>query len=96
MVCWPVDFLGTRQMGPRSDFVWLQALFGALQDLLLQKVIVPVPVSEQFQGLYSNLFTFPKKEGKVGPILDLKALNCFVRVQKFRIKSIRTVVAFLH
>lgn len=30
------------------------------------------------------------------PILDLKALNCFVRVQKFLMESIRMVVASLH
>lgn len=47
-----------------------------------------------FQGFYYNLFVVPKKEG-VRPILDLKALNCFVKVQRFRMESVRSVVAAL-
>ena len=68
---------------------------GAVQDLLVRGVIVPVPSMEWFQGFYSNLFVVPKKEG-VRPILDLKALNCFVKVQKFRMESIRSVIAAIH
>lgn len=67
-----------------------------MQDLLLQRVIIPVTDAERFQGFYSNLFTVPKKEGTVCPIQDLKALNCFVRVRKFRMESIRSVVVSLH
>ena len=73
----------------------LCALQGAVLDLLAQGVVVPVPPAERFQGFYSNLFTVPRKEGKVRPILDLKALNNYVRVQKFRMESIRSVVASL-
>lgn len=69
----------------------LQAHYRAVHDLLLQGMIAPLPASERFWG-YSGLFTVPKKEGKVQPILDLKALNWFVRVQKFRMKSIQLVM----
>ena len=56
----------------------------------------PVPHRDRFRGFYSNLFTVPRKEGKVRPILDLKALNRFVRLWKFRMESLRSVVASLN
>lgn len=74
----------------------LEALFRAVLELLLQGVIVHVPVSECFHAFYSNLFMVLKKEGKVHTILDFKALNGFVRLQKLRIESIRRVVVSLH
>lgn len=70
----------------------LLALQGAVQGLLLQGVSVPVP--ERFQAFYSNLFMIPPKKGIVWPILNLEALNNYVR--KFRMESIRSVVASLH
>lgn len=71
------------------------AFFRALDALCLQGVIVPVPQAERFQGFYSNLFTVPKKDGSLRPILDLKLLNRHVRVQHFRMESLRSVVASL-
>lgn len=67
----------------------------ALDHLLSQGVIRELPVEEQGLGFYSNLFTVPKPNGDVRPILDLKALNKFLRVQSFRMESIRSVVASL-
>ena len=56
---------------------------------------MPVPSLERFRGFYSNLFVVPKKGG-VRPILDLKALNSFVKVQRFRMESVRSIMASLH
>ncbi|CAJ0964903.1 unnamed protein product [Ranitomeya imitator] len=55
-------------------------------------IIIPVPQSERFQGLYSNLFIVPKKDGTVQPILDPKLLNKSIRVQRFRMESLRSVI----
>lgn len=71
------------------------AFFGAIHALCQQGVIVPVPTSERFQGFYSNLFMVPKKNGSVRPVLDLKLLNRHVRVRKFKMESLRSVVASL-
>ena len=54
-----------------------------------------VPALERGQGFYSNLFVVPKPNGDVRPILDLKALNRFLRIRSFRMESIRSVVAAL-
>lgn len=58
-------------------------------------MIAPLPALERFLGFYSNLFTFPKKEG-VNLILYLEALNYFVKVGRFKFESLRSVVATLH
>ena len=71
------------------------ALLGAVSSLLDRGVISPVPLEDQGSGFYSNLFVVPKKEGSVRPILDLKLLNKFLRVRKFRMESLRSVIASL-
>lgn len=73
----------------------LQDLYGAAHDLLLQGLIAPIPELERFSFFYYNLFMILKKEG-VRPILDLKALNYFVKVKKLRMECIFLVVASLH
>ncbi|CAJ0961219.1 unnamed protein product [Ranitomeya imitator] len=67
--------------------------FQAISSLKEDGVIIPVPQSERFQGFYSNLFIVQKKDGTVRPILDLKLLNKFVRVRRFRMESFRSVIA---
>lgn len=63
----------------------------AIQTLLLSSAIEEVPVSERGQGLYSILFTVPKKNGKWRAILDLKFLNRFVVQKHFRMETLRSV-----
>ena len=106
----PVDILGPRPVGSRGSLIRVQdrapilptKLIFSLQppattdssDLLERGVVIPVPVQDRFQGCYSNLFIVPKKGG-VCPVLDLRALNCFVKVQGFRMASICSVVTTL-
>lgn len=80
---------------PPPSLPQASAFLRAIHVLFLQGVIIPVPQSERFRGFYSNLFTVPKKDGSVRPILDLKMLNRHVRVRKFRMESLRSVVASL-
>ncbi|CAJ0924116.1 unnamed protein product [Ranitomeya imitator] len=54
---------------------------------------VPMPYRERFSGFYSNLFVFPKKDCSLRPILDLKQLNRHLRIRRFRMESLRSVVA---
>lgn len=66
-----------------------------LNRLLAQGVNSSVPVAEGFLEFYSNLFMVQKPNGDVCPILDLKNLNKFLKVQSFDMKLICLVVALL-
>lgn len=72
-----------------------EKISASLHQFRLQVVIRLVPKGEKFQGFYSNLFTVPKPDGSVRPILDLKGLNKFLCVKHFRMESVQTVAAVL-
>ncbi|XP_029460986.1 uncharacterized protein LOC115093430 [Rhinatrema bivittatum] len=55
--------------------------------------IIPVPVQEQCAGQYSIYFVIPKKDNSFHPILDLKRVNRALRVPRFKIKTLRVVIA---
>ena len=42
-------------------------------------------------GFYSTLFLVPKKDGGQRPVINLKALNQFVRAQHFKMEGIHTL-----
>ncbi|CAJ0952991.1 unnamed protein product [Ranitomeya imitator] len=68
-------------------------LLQAVDSLLASGVVVLMPYRERFSGFYSNLFVVPKNEGSLRPILDLKQLNRHLRIRRFRMESLRSVVA---
>ncbi|XP_041437518.1 uncharacterized protein LOC121399818 [Xenopus laevis] len=70
-----------------------QALHDAIGKLIRSEVIIPFPTEERFRGYYSNLFVVPKKDGSVRPILDLKELHTFIRPRRFKLESLRSVIA---
>ncbi|XP_041427028.1 uncharacterized protein LOC121396278 [Xenopus laevis] len=70
-----------------------QALHDAISKLIRSEVIIPFPTEERFRGYYSNLFVVPKKDGSVRPILDLKELYTFIRPRRFKLESLRSVIA---
>ena len=42
-------------------------------------------------GFYSNLFLVPKKLGHLKPVINLKPLNLFIKTEKFKMETIRSI-----
>lgn len=51
---------------------------------------------ESSHGFYSNPFTVPKPNRDTQPILYLKGLNKFLKVQKLRIETTQSAIVLLH
>lgn len=71
-------------------------LLAEVQFLLVKLAIEPVPSEHHGTGFYSRYFLVPKPDGGVHPILDLRDLNTFLRVTKFRMTSLQSIFPFLH
>ncbi|XP_073721072.1 uncharacterized protein [Misgurnus anguillicaudatus] len=70
-----------------------QILLQEIQSLLMKGAIEHVPLPERESGYYSRYFLVPKKDGGLRPILDLRALNKAVKALKFKMLTVKTVVA---
>ena len=60
----------------------------AVRDLLAKGAVETAPSDP---GFYSRMFEVPKKDGLMRPVINLKPLNKFVSVPKFRMASVATV-----
>lgn len=48
--------------------------------------------SERYTGLYSTLFMVRKEDGGWRPVIDLKRLNHFILLERFKMESIHTII----
>ena len=80
--------LETRAVGQTSA-----SISDAVAGLLSKGAIEPAP---QDPGFYSRLFTVPKKDGTLRPVINLKPLNRFITVPSFRMASVSTVSRMIH
>ena len=63
---------------------------------LLQKgAIQVVPSKDILDGFYSRYFLVPKKDGGLRPILDLRDLNKFLAVRKFKMVTLESIIHLL-
>jgi len=58
---------------------------------LLEKGAIEKVLDPSTPGFYSRLFVVPKPNGKWRPVIDLKALNHFVKVPKFKMESLQSI-----
>lgn len=61
-----------------------------IQHLLDICTIEPVPVEQRGTGFYSLLFLVAKRSGAWRGILDLKALNKYIKYRQFKMHSLRS------
>ncbi|XP_041931407.1 LOW QUALITY PROTEIN: uncharacterized protein LOC121695003 [Alosa sapidissima] len=61
-----------------------RVLQGEIISLLNKQVIRVIPFEQSRHGFYSRYFLVPKKGGGLHPILDLRALNRYLRKYRFR------------
>jgi len=64
-----------------------------LEALLTKQAVQRVPTSQK--GFYSNMFMVPKKDGGQRPVINLKALNTYVKTEHFKMEGLHTVKALL-
>jgi len=62
---------------------------------LLDKGAVERVLDTSSPGFYSRLFVVPKPGGRWRPIIDLKALNRFLKIPKFHMESLQSIWANL-
>jgi hypothetical protein len=60
-----------------------------IETLLLKNAIEIAPSSP---GFHSTLFTIPKKDGGLRPVLNLKHLNQFLPIKKFKMETLSTII----
>ena len=89
-----IDFLSSpfqsRKPHPQQYSSEQMELIATEVKELLQKGAVS-PVTPQGEGFYSSLFLVPKKDGGQRPVINLKALNKFVRTEHFKMEGIHTL-----
>ena len=62
-----------------------------VEQLLGKGAIQKLRPPEAQSGFFSTIFLVPKKEGKMRPVINLKALNCFVEVQHFKMEGMHNL-----
>jgi len=70
---------------PHLSTEQLQLINKEVAEMVQKGAVEQIHPSE---GFYSNLFLVPKKDGGQRPVINLKALNQFVRKQHFKMEGI--------
>ncbi|XP_076137379.1 uncharacterized protein LOC143119644 [Alosa pseudoharengus] len=72
-----------------------RVLRGKIISLLNKQAIRVVPIEQSRHGFYSGYFLVPKKGGGLRPILDLRALNRYLRMYRFRMLTNDALMRFM-
>lgn len=71
-----------------------QALRREVQSLIDKGAVEEAP--KNAQGFFSTVFLVPKPDGSFRPVLNLSKLNKFVKLEKFKMDNMNTVLAALN
>ena len=69
----------------------MKLLCEEVSSLLGKGAVVTVEPAASEEGFYSTLFLVPKTEGRMRPVINLKALNFWVHPQHFKMEGIHTL-----
>ena len=69
-----------------------EVLHTEIQSLLEKKAIREVPLTQRRSGFYSRYFLVKKKGGGLRPILDLRALNRYLKTFNFKMLTAKSLV----
>ena len=70
-----------------------QALLEEVETMLLKYATEEIPGTDP--GFYSHLFVVTKKSGGLRPVIDLKKLNSYLEVPKFKMETVFSIRAQL-
>ncbi len=73
-----------------------QLLWDGISSLLHKGAVEVVHRPEASPGYYSHYFLAPKKTGDLRPILNLRGLNKFLRVDTFRMETLTSILLGIH
>jgi hypothetical protein len=68
-------------------------LSSEVEGLLLKGAVVPIPLDQEADGYFSTYFIVPKKDGGLRPILNLKRFNNCVKKQRFKMETLKSIIA---
>ncbi len=73
-----------------------EALWEEVASLLTKGAVETVQLSQDQGGFYSHYFLATKRTGGFRPILNLRGLNTYLRVSKFRMETLSSIIQGLH
>jgi len=82
----PVQCRPPRELAFQKGEV--EALTAEVKSLLQKEAISIVQNEDRKRGFLSQLFAVPKKNGEIRPVVNLKALNRFVKQESFKMEGI--------
>lgn len=71
----------------------LREVLGDQVQTLLEKEAIELVRKTQSMGFYSHVFLVRKKSGKMRPVVNLRALNAFLKVSKFKMETARSIAS---
>ena len=97
-----IEFL--KEPPPFQGIRWTRVNSEESQNILLKEItsllskdaIEVVSPNCSQEGFYSTLFLVPKKGGTLRPIINLRPLNAYVHVSKFKMETLRSVLRFVN